>query len=118
MIPRPPRSTRTDTLFPYTTLTRLNERHVDLAVSVVARVLPSDRNRPRHKVGLLPLCFAQPAAKRHSSVATRKSENCALPLDNRRLTPIATHRPRLGRQRHGRQRVRRLAMWIGHTAGG
>src|SRR3546814_1195543 len=94
MIPRPPRSTRTDTLFPYTTLFRSNERHVDLAVSVVARVLPSDRNRPRHKVGLLQLCFAQPAAKRHSSVATRKSENCALQFDTSGLSPIAIHRDR------------------------
>src|SRR3546814_8376358 len=64
--------------------------------------------RSRHKVGLLQLCFAQPAAKRHSSVATRKSENCALQFDTSGLSPIAIHRPRIGRERPGRQCVRQL----------
>src|SRR3546814_3577147 len=33
MIRRPPRSTRTDTLFPYTTLFRSRNRHFDILVS-------------------------------------------------------------------------------------
>src|SRR3546814_5820324 len=37
MIRRPPRSTRTDTLFPYTTLFRSHQRHRVVAVGRVAR---------------------------------------------------------------------------------
>src|SRR3546814_14882224 len=35
MIRRPPRSTRTDTLFPYTTLFRSNAPQVDLVISLI-----------------------------------------------------------------------------------
>src|SRR3546814_9512518 len=38
MIRRPPRSTRTDTLFPYTTLFR-SPRHLDRNIAVVGRVI-------------------------------------------------------------------------------
>src|SRR3546814_10797430 len=56
MVRRPPRSTRTDTLFPYTTLFRSYQR--DLALGARGRrgpVIAPDRRRrryPRHPAGL------------------------------------------------------------------
>src|SRR3546814_16847672 len=56
MIPRPPRSTRTDTLFPYTTLFRSSRRHGDRPRSRARLALhgggKSHRERPR-QVALL-----------------------------------------------------------------
>src|SRR3546814_7168350 len=47
MIRRPPRSTRTDTLFPYTTLFRSPGRHVFLSAGCRMRIaLRTGRNRP------------------------------------------------------------------------
>src|SRR3546814_2251969 len=48
MIRRPPRSTRTDTLFPYTTLFRSVERrvHREDGLAVLDRGHPSRRERP------------------------------------------------------------------------
>src|SRR3546814_7645952 len=49
MIRRPPRSTRTDTLFPYTTLFRSNgdlHRGRHLAIEPLSPVPPLGRNRP------------------------------------------------------------------------
>src|SRR3546814_4795675 len=44
MIRRPPRSTRTDTLFPYTTLFRSFDRHdLDLADKLLAHVEAADK---------------------------------------------------------------------------
>src|SRR3546814_7205303 len=57
MIPRPPRSTRTDTRFPYPTLFR----------SVDERVLNAVRTVPRHLFGVVAL-------------ATRAYEDTALPI--------------------------------------
>src|SRR3546814_17861837 len=47
MIPRPPRSTRTDTLFPYTTLFRSEVLRVDVVVQQcgLARVALTDRRQ-------------------------------------------------------------------------
>src|SRR3546814_5425577 len=55
MLRRPPRSTRTDTLFPYTTLFR-SERHPDaqIAFEAVDRRLGSCRNGRVHAPILLP----------------------------------------------------------------
>src|SRR3546814_7434836 len=63
MIRRPPRSTRTDTLFPYTTLFRSRRRrcdggiakaHLDLGRSEDrARLVPQERPRPRPVRGAL-----------------------------------------------------------------
>src|SRR3546814_1851207 len=50
MIRRPPRSTRTDTLFPYTTLFRSHRRRPGL-VHVIAR--DRDRVEPRHVRGAI-----------------------------------------------------------------
>src|SRR3546814_2600040 len=47
MIRRPPRSTRTDTLFPYTTLFRSFGRHVEHVVDAVDLLL----DRRRHRLG-------------------------------------------------------------------
>src|SRR3546814_4589181 len=62
MIRRPPRSTRTDTLFPYTTLFRSARNRIKFADAVVAvqyaaRIFPRDRRagfdlRPRHLAAL------------------------------------------------------------------
>src|SRR3546814_4143093 len=57
MIRRPPRSTRTDTLFPYTTLFRSMERprrrrlpfRANLLPRIRARVTPADDGRSRHE---------------------------------------------------------------------
>src|SRR3546814_17910214 len=50
MIRRPPRSTRTDTLFPYTTLFRSSENFAQLvqieADALVGRIGDQDRNQP------------------------------------------------------------------------
>src|SRR3546814_7802587 len=43
MIRRPPSSTRTDTLFPYTTLFRSNDEHIFAIFAPVARLFPLAR---------------------------------------------------------------------------
>src|SRR3546814_1533848 len=51
MIRRPPRSTRTDTLFPYTTLFRSGGYHCDASGSATAKEAPAKpRNRPSSRV--------------------------------------------------------------------
>src|SRR3546814_4197071 len=55
MIRRPPRSTRTDTLFPYTTLFRspslsVEDQCVQQAVQVLSRLCPPLRGKPRRLV--------------------------------------------------------------------
>src|SRR3546814_16521956 len=44
----PPRSTRTDTLFPYTTLFRSTSSHVSALAMVCSQSLASRRQRPSH----------------------------------------------------------------------
>src|SRR3546814_17402581 len=67
MIRRPPRSTRTDTLFPYTTLFRsVSDRHVDLLeegfdLAVRIRDLPDSSLRARHLGELRIVVFGAPA---------------------------------------------------------
>src|SRR3546814_4512695 len=46
MIRRPPRSTRTDTLFPYTTLFRSRRQRGRLPLGEADRLLPSGRGEP------------------------------------------------------------------------
>src|SRR3546814_20689751 len=58
MIRRPPRSTRTDTLFPYTTLFRSREtlhdcRHVDGGLGCVGHCGSTERQTPGAGAGLL-----------------------------------------------------------------
>src|SRR3546814_6278148 len=50
MIRRPPRSTRTDTLLPYTTLFRSDQRHEDAALAEpdVAPLVRADEHHPVH----------------------------------------------------------------------
>src|SRR3546814_2095555 len=48
MVRRPPRSTRTDTLFPYTTLFRsVVDQHIDMAAEPVQRLRPKRFGRAR-----------------------------------------------------------------------
>src|SRR3546814_14787979 len=65
MIRRPPRSTRIDTLFPYTTLFRSTQRHVDdLLLDIIANAVPHpprgrwpilQRLRPALEVAVVPV---------------------------------------------------------------
>src|SRR3546814_3312314 len=52
MIRRPPRSTRTDTLFPYTTLFRSSVGHRVVRIIVEALILPPTVDFRRHVGGL------------------------------------------------------------------
>src|SRR3546814_10071133 len=61
MIRRPPRSTRTDTLFPYTTLFRSHDREtvgrepaVQEGAGLAARVRPAGRTLAQRHLGALP----------------------------------------------------------------
>src|SRR3546814_16948019 len=62
MIRRPPRSTRTDTLFPYTTLFRSPERHGNLA--------GSDKNGKKQGDGNGPIIIKKYANRRLYNTAT------------------------------------------------
>src|SRR3546814_2615628 len=65
MIRRPPRSTRTDTLFPYTTLFRSSEQSFRRAIRL-------DRRRASYRVNLAKLLAAQ---GRHEAAAARSEEH-------------------------------------------
>src|SRR3546814_13328938 len=53
MIPRPPRSTRTDTLFPYTTLFRsLSSANVDLKTDIGKSDEPDDQDKKSSPVSV------------------------------------------------------------------
>src|SRR3546814_15246365 len=69
MIRRPPRSTRTDTLFPYTTLCRSRSRCADPSIAVVP---PRDlvRTYGEHS-GVPPMSAAVDPAYRHYPKAVR-----------------------------------------------
>src|SRR3546814_5470620 len=58
MIRRPPRSTRTDTLFPYTTLFRSLRAAPRRAFARQRALLPADRRRPRRPLRRLTLTRA------------------------------------------------------------
>src|SRR3546814_1988542 len=60
MIRRPPRSTRTDTLFPYTTLFRSADHRVRL------------RRRRRHRAGAVPAAARRPGAEPHHRVRSEE----------------------------------------------
>src|SRR3546814_12859107 len=77
MIRRPPRSTRTDTLFPYTTLFRSGHR--DERRGAFARILPP-RSTPARRIAahriigpLEPLAHQQVVDTRHPQPIDRKS---------------------------------------------
>src|SRR3546814_1989498 len=78
MIPRPPRSTRTDTLFPYTTLFRSEESHRDTGCASVARPFYPRSLEPFFHSWLLPNKsikdgFAPVAAGQNAPPAARES---------------------------------------------
>src|SRR3546814_5246044 len=64
MIRRPPRSTRTDTLFPYTTLFRSPDRRIGVAGQIAGQRLDAGKPPPRFR--------AAPAA-RARAIASPKS---------------------------------------------
>src|SRR3546814_3315652 len=74
MIRRPPRSTRTDTLFPYTPLFRSDRRHrLAVEMDVEDRAIEGARARGRVR-------FAEPADRSHHLAARRRQG----PLDRQR----------------------------------
>src|SRR3546814_7797077 len=77
MILRPPRSTLTDTLFPYTTLFRSDDRNVFPAtdVPVPARSCPGPCRRPARRRGRLRRgSRARPGLRAGTGAAARRSE--------------------------------------------
>src|SRR3546814_2054837 len=64
MIRRPPRSTRTDTLFPYTTLFRSRSNEVTPTASIVAIERPV---RPFSNIRLPYFFFSAPRSEEHTS---------------------------------------------------
>src|SRR3546814_7150867 len=88
MIPRPPRSTRTDTLFPYTTLFRSHAQQVELRLR-----LP---HGPHHRHPELPARYAlPPSSSLHSWVSLRLEE-----LTQRAVLQFPTGFPMLRSEEH------------------
>src|SRR3546814_11214419 len=103
MIRRPPRSTRTDTLFPYTTLCRsgtlsalrTRPRDEEIACSNASALLPLSRCwrwSPRHRQPYSPKPppasrwrAHQPATRDRTSVAQGKSVSVSVDLGGRRI---------------------------------
>src|SRR3546814_1734793 len=80
MIRRPPRSTRTDTLFPYTTLFRSCRHHRDQRGALVLGHRRRELADIRTRVGiiLVPLCaraHRENLAERHAVIGTRSEEH-------------------------------------------
>src|SRR3546814_2167548 len=69
---RPPRSTRTDTLFPYTTLFRSARSVVSGFVGVVLRSAGSDQS---FQSSLAPVCLAQQRLLQTLAVSARSEEH-------------------------------------------
>src|SRR3546814_2015623 len=89
MIPRPPRSTRTDTLFPYTTLFRSPAERV---VRPVVE-LPHRARRPR----FLRALEAEPALATAGAISeVRADDRTTLARHRRVLPPRQQGQPRLG----------------------
>src|SRR3546814_15832005 len=111
MIRRPPRSTRTDTLFPYTTLFRSDDDGGD-------RAAERDRDRPRHRPGRADL----EREARHAPAHAEPREQCreihrrrrprhglGAPERRRQLDPDGIgrwHRDSGGRSAEGRPALR------------
>src|SRR3546814_10430624 len=81
MIRRPPRSTRTDTLFPYTTLFRSIDRQ-----AIIADIQPDRLHRRHH----FPSAVANVGGDRHPAIAPRARSRSAIrsagsssPIDRR-----------------------------------
>src|SRR3546814_20061958 len=124
MIRRPPRSTRTDTLFPYTTLFRSGQRRgdrlaavvgqraaADAAHAAVARARADRRERPaRHAAGLDRVPRAADAAGRLAAAAGALAGAApgARPGSGRKFTghPRAYQARPPPRERHGVHEVK------------
>src|SRR3546814_2316935 len=104
MIRRPPRSTRTDTLFPYTTLFRAGAARQPCALYRPAQGLPVrgryrdaavDRRRGGRQAALLPRIRGAPAPLTRSGAAPRKAEpfdfSCRYEPDNLLVRSVARH---------------------------
>src|SRR3546814_10174588 len=93
MIRRPPRSTRTDTLFPYTTLFRSRaapdvRRHRRLSPVAARGLARRDRRRARHGSDTAEVQARTPAARRDGAVA-RQRRTPPRSLDRRRHAAAA-----------------------------
>src|SRR3546814_9340269 len=102
MIRRPPRSTRTDTLFPYTTLFR---SHYYPGVRALETTLDVEQGWPCHRPGQFAFAVSDPAEGAHPyTIASAWSEQ------ERRITFIAKglgdHTRRLPEKLHVGQEVR------------
>src|SRR3546814_11646720 len=80
MIRRPPRSTRTDTLFPYTTLCR------SIDAEAILRLVIGDRIKPgiERDFAMTSRCGGQDGAARHLKLDGRQLECCGK-RDERRI---------------------------------
>src|SRR3546814_2147092 len=74
MIRRPPRSTRTDTLFPYTTLFRSRRQHARGRTAGRAAAARCGRAARRHRTGA-PARSARRAVRRDRAPAPRSEEH-------------------------------------------
>src|SRR3546814_2913157 len=83
MIRRPPRSTRTDTLFPYTTLFRSHRSYRDPAALRDSRFHPERWRRPR--------TASHRAECRFRSSGVRGHRPCPRPPESRRSTRSEEH---------------------------
>src|SRR3546814_20645577 len=89
MIRRPPRSTRTDTLFPYTTLYRS------------VRILSPRPILQRHTPSLLTQSRQEPREQPCAFVGVRADEEVPRPFDHRRLHIRQAGVQRVGDRHHG-----------------
>src|SRR3546814_2760940 len=95
MIRRPPRSTRTDTLFPYTTLFRSCDR------ARAAWRTGRDRGASQPRYALASVPASDPQSARRDRVA---------------LDPLSRHHPRAGGRSQGRVRAQLCAGSEEHTS--
>src|SRR3546814_6505434 len=94
MIRRPPRSTRTDTLFPYTTLFRSRHRRTVQAATAQVFVIQPVRGKPPHRseehtselqslmrISYAVFCLKKKKKQKHTSKKKKKNKNYHTYLD-------------------------------------
>src|SRR3546814_18569211 len=125
MIRRPPRSTRTDTLFPYTTLFRSPEaesdvyrRAVDLLAALhrlpAADVPPYDREVYQREVGLLTEWYCPALGLPVDEVGYAAAWDAVLPIVARSASPVVT----VLRDSHAENIIDRKSVWYGKSVSG
>src|SRR3546814_16010959 len=105
MIRRPPRSTRTDTLFPYTTLFRSQTRHLDGDAGDPGPALRSDQGRGSGR-GLSPTADVTPmAVVPPTAVVTGPTSGQSAPEREKGAAPRRHRRSRSEERRVGKESV-------------